>query len=158
MNGIINIPLKAFSINAMFAKNRSYTTSAYKDWSCQVFHKLNTEENLKQLEELRNYFDFKKHYYIIDLKFYFPKEIIYLKNGALSSRAFDISNIEKPLIDLLFLPKYFDKKSPYGCKNLNIDDKYIKKMSSEKEASEDFRIEIKLEIKDLEHLIVNNQK
>jgi len=53
----------------------------------------------------------------------------------LSSKAFDVSNMKKPLIDLIFLPKYFNQKPPYGAKNLNIDDKYITDLSSKKRIS-----------------------
>ena len=130
----------------MYCKNRSWKTKEYNEWSCAVFHRLDTEDSLKSLEDLREFFDPKIHKYLINLKFTYPKDILYTKKGALSARAHDISNIEKPLIDLLFLPVYFDKPSPYGCKNLNIDDKYITKMSSEKVPGEEFNIEIEIEI------------
>lgn len=146
MHNQISIPINPFSINSMFCKNRAFKTREYNEWSAQFFHRLATEENLKKFEELREYFDPQKHSYNVYLKFYYPKETLYTKKGALSARAHDISNIEKPLIDLIFLPQYFEKNPPYGCKNLNIDDKFISKMTSEKLAAEEHRIEITLSI------------
>ena len=146
MKRVIILPIKALSINAMYCKNRSWKTSEYNDWSAAVFHKLDTEENLQALQELREFFDSSKHGYAVNLKFYYPKEILFTKKGSLSARAHDLSNIEKPIIDLIFLPCYFDKSSPYGCKNLNIDDKFIYELSSKKLAAEEHRIEIELSI------------
>lgn len=130
----------------MYCKNRAFKTQAYNEWASAVFHKLSSEENLQKLSELRNFFDPKSHAYEIDLKFYYPSKVLYTKAGGLSARAHDISNIEKPLIDLIFLPVYFKKPIPYGCQNLNIDDKYITSMSSKKLASDEHHIEIKLRI------------
>ena len=133
----------------MHCKNRSWTTQAYKDWSATVFHRLSSEENLKALEDLREFFDSEKHSYKVDIKFTYPKNILFTKKGSMSARAHDLSNIEKPLIDLIFLPCYFDKPSPYGCKNLNIDDKFISALSSKKLPGDEHFIEIDLTIIDL---------
>ena len=149
MKRTITLPLKAFSINAMTGRDIRHKSHAYIEWSAEVFNKLSTDENLDTIAELREFFDSEKHYYIIDLKFYYPSNVLYTKKGSLSARAHDLSNIEKPLIDLLFLPTYYDQPSPYGCKNLNIDDKYIKKLSSEKLPSEEHKIEIELTITSL---------
>ena len=146
MKRSITLPIKAFSINSVYCKNRSFKTQSYKEWSMQVFHRLSTEENLQALQDLREFFDPKIHSYSINLKFYYPSDILYTKKGSLSARAHDISNIEKPLIDLLFLPVYHNKPAPYGCPNLNIDDKFISEMSSKKLSADAHKIEIELQI------------
>ena len=130
----------------MYCKNRSWKTQKYKDWAASVCHRLSTDENLQKLEDLRNHFDTLQHYYAVDLRFYYPQNILITKKGSMSAKAHDVSNIEKPLIDIVFLPQFFNVPSPYGCKNLNIDDKFIKKMSSEKIASDAHRIEIEISI------------
>ena len=142
----LTINLEPFSINSMYCKNRSWKTQKYNEWSANVFHQLNSEENLKAFEELRNYFDPEKHAYEVNLRFFYPDDKLFTKKGSLSSRAHDISNIEKPLIDLLFLPVYYKKPSPYGCKNLNIDDKFIKSMSSQKMSADESRIDVTIHI------------
>ena len=146
MKRTLTIPVKSFSINTMFCKNRAFTTSDYKTWAYSIFHRLDTEDNLQAFEDLRTAFDVKKHAYSVSIITYFPFETLYTKKGILSSRAFDLSNIEKPLIDLIFLPKYFDQPSPYGIANLNIDDKYIIDLSSKKRAAPEHRIDIEIEV------------
>jgi hypothetical protein len=146
------LKIKPFSINAMFAKSRGFTTAKYKDWSYQVFHQLDTEENLKKMAEFKEEFDPLVNCIHLHLKSSYPKSVFIKKAGGISSRTHDISNIEKPLIDLIFDEKYEKKPSPYGCKNLAINDKFITKMISEKLISddEDYRIEIDLSIQDLQ--------
>lgn len=146
MKRTITLSLKPLSINAMYCKNRSWKTAEYNTWSAAFFHKLDVEENVQIMEDLREFFNPKKHGYSIDLKFYYPKDTLFTKKGTLSSRAHDLSNVEKPLIDLLFLPVYFDKCSPYGCKNLNIDDKFIYELSSKKLPAKEYKIEINISI------------
>jgi hypothetical protein len=107
------------------------------------------KENKKKLKELRQHFDPMKHVYKVDLTFFYPKHVLYRKDGGISARAHDLSNVEKPLIDLVFLPMFYDRPSPYGAKNLNIDDKYIIDLRSRKRVGKDFRIRVTLNIKDL---------
>jgi len=130
----------------MYCKTRSYTTTEYKTWQYAFFHKIDTESNLKAFADLREAFNPKKQAFIVNIITYYPHDILYTKKGTLSSKAHDRSNVEKPIVDLIFLPKYFNQESPYGCKNLNIDDKYILDISSKKRASEEAHIEIEIEI------------
>lgn len=130
----------------MYCKNRAFKSPAFNQWAANIFHKLDTEENLEIFKELREFFDEEKHGFIVNLKFFYPKDILYTKKGQLSAKCHDISNIEKPIIDLLFLPVYYKKPSPYGCKNLNIDDKYILSMQSSKHVADEHRMEIEIQI------------
>lgn len=79
---------------------------------------------------------------------YYPKDKVLTKKDELSNKCFDTTNIEKPLMDLIFLPKYFDLEYPFGCKNLNLDDKFLLDLVSKKRISPDQNhyIKIKLEI------------
>ena len=141
----------------MYYRNRSMKTSAALDWSHTVLHHLGFEENAVILEELRDHFDPEQHMYAIDLEFYYPKELLITKKRTLSSKAHDLSNIEKPLIDLIFLPTYFNKPSPYGAKNLNIDDKFISDLSSKKRPSDEHRIIVNITINDLNQILPSLQ-
>ncbi len=107
---------------------------------------LASKENRKKLKQLRDHFDPKQHVYKIELTFFYPKHVLYTKDGPISARAHDLSNIEKPLLDLLFLPAFYDR---YNCKNLNIDDKYITHLVSKKCVGKSFKIKINIHIKDL---------
>lgn len=147
-----NLPFKPYSINDLYYGNRKHGKKpAAREWSYKIFHHLKEEEFIQKFKKLREKFDAKKHYYEVNLKFFFPYEKLFTKvDGRLKTP--DLSNIEKPLIDLLFLPEYFEKKTPFGAKNLNIDDRYIGKLTSEKLAcpNDEQRIEIIIKIKDLD--------
>lgn len=150
MKRTIMVDHPAFSINKMYNNRRSFGTSAaFKQWTAGLFHKLSTEQNLQSFTDLREFFNPKSHCFNLDLTFTFPSKVYYTKEGQMSARCFDISNIEKPLIDLIFLPEYYKKPSPYGCKNLNIDDKYIRSMRSRKISGDMHRIQIDIEIQSL---------
>jgi hypothetical protein len=146
---VITLKLKPFSINAMFCRDKRHKTIEAQEWSCSVLVALALKENKKKLKELRQHFDPMKHVYKVDLTFFYPKHVLYRKDGGISARAHDLSNVEKPLIDLVFLPMFYDRPSPYGAKNLNIDDKYIIDLRSRKRVGKDFRIRVTLNIKDL---------
>ena len=146
---VITLKLKPFSINAMFCRDKRHKTIEAQEWSCSVLVALALKKNKKKLKELRQYFDPKKHVYKVDLTFFYPKHVLFRKDGGISARAHDLSNVEKPLIDLVFLPMFYDRPSPYGAKNLNIDDKYIVDLRSRKRVGKDFRIRVTLNIKDL---------
>ena len=133
----------------MFCRDKRHKTIEAQEWSCSVLVALALKENKKKLKELRQYFDPMKHVYKVDLTFFYPKHVLYRKDGGISARANDLSNVEKPLIDLVFLPMFYDRPSPYGAKNLNIDDKYVTDLRSRKRVGKDFRIRVTLNIKEL---------
>ena len=149
MRRILSLKLKPFSINAMFGRDKRHKTIEAKEWSCSVLVALALKENKKKLKELREFFNPKEHVYHVDLTFFYPKHILYTKDGLISARAHDLTNVEKPLIDLIFLPVYYERPSPYGAKNLNIDDKYITHLVSKKRIGKSFKMKVSLQIKDL---------
>lgn len=142
------------SVNSFYTGDRRFKSAAAVEWSRQTCHTLNTPEILAKLEKLRNHFDPTRHSYSIDLTFYYPEDRILTKSGVLSSRSIDISNSEKHLVDLLFLPKFFDKESPEGLRNLNIDDRYLTDMVSKKRVSKDgdYSIEVTISILNLKDI------
>ena len=149
MRRVITLKLKPFSINAMFCRDKRYKTIEAQEWSASVLVALALKENKKKLKELRQHFDPMKHVYKVDLTFFYPKHILHTKEGPISNRAHDLSNVEKPLIDLIFLPAFYDRPSPYGAKNLNIDDKYVTHLVSKKVVGKSFKIKVSIKIKDL---------
>jgi len=153
MRRVLTLKLKPFSINAMYGRDKRHKTTAFQEWACSILVALALKENKKKLKELRQYFDPLKHVYKIDLTFFYPDHILYTKEGRVSGRAHDLSNIEKPLVDLIFLPRYYDLPSPYGAKNLNIDDKYITHLVSKKQAGKSSKIKVSIQVK-----LLKNQK
>lgn len=140
------IPIETFSINAMYYNDGRIKTSEARAWTVRLCEELSKFES--ELAKIRDNFNEKEHGLVLDLTAFYPKEKIMKEEGGLSSRAHDISNWEKPLIDILFLPKYFNLKPPKGFKNLNMDDKFNLETRSRKLPSpiDGFTIQIKIEI------------
>lgn len=152
MNLVLEIPVKPFSVNAMYGQKK-FKTSKAREWSYQVFHVLNKSENIKAMRDFKNSFDSEKHCIHAKLTFLFPEDVLLLKKGTgISGRAFDVSNMEKCIIDLIFDKQYYDKEPPYGCENLDLDDKYITQMHSRKRVHSggDYSMVVELELKSLQ--------
>lgn len=109
--------------------NRNFKTVAYRDWERFLLYELGKKEVQEQLDKIRQNFDSKKHGLVVKFDFYYPYNIIYTAEGKLSSKAFDLSNVEKPLLDLIFLVKHEDSGS------LSIDDKFVLSLQSRKRVS-----------------------
>lgn len=101
-----------------------------RNWASLVFTELQKAYNADQLSKMRAHFNENVHTLGIRIETY--SNTLYTKAGKVSSRSLDCSNIEKPIIDLIFDSKYFERAYPDGCKNLNINDKYITELSSSK--------------------------
>lgn len=135
------------SVNAMFYNNKAHgKRKEAKDWECNIMHQLWEASNRKALQELRDYFNPKKHVYAVSLTFVYPWDKFYTKADALSSHTQDLSNCEKALIDVVFTPRYFGLNHPYQCENLNIDDKYITALVSKKLPGDSQYIKISIAI------------
>lgn len=147
---VFTIYSKPQSVNSLYYGNAKIKTQAARDWSYKIFHQLSSPEDSKKFEVLRKSFDPKKHGYYVTMTHYFPESVFYTKSGEISARTQDITNVEKPLVDLLFLSKYFDKRPPYGMENLNIDDKHLLTCVSNKLPinGDEFKIEVEISIVD----------
>jgi hypothetical protein len=144
------IPLHTVSINNFYYANKRHgIRTEARDWQHKFFHELSSKENALKLERLRTAFNPKLNGYVVELEIGAPKADFVTKAGGLSSRAVDLTNCEKSIIDVLFLPKHFDVEAPYGCKNLKTDDKWLVGMSSRKLISADYSIKITITIVDL---------
>lgn len=142
----IIIPEKPYSVNKMFYSNRSIKRREAVEWEQTIIEHFRDEDLKEELHYLRSQFNPSIHCIHVSIKFYFPKSILLTKENKLSSRAFDLTNMEKPLIDVVFLEKFCTEK----CKNLQIDDKYITKVVSEKLLGDQHRIELEIELKPLQ--------
>jgi hypothetical protein len=145
MRETFKISGRSFSINAMYGPKKFKTAEA-RDWEYSVLHQLNSAENLAKFERLRSQFDVHKHAYAVCITVYYPEHKFITKDGTISAHTHDVSNYEKPLVDLFFLPKYFSLGDPYGCKNLNCDDKFITRMYSRKCIGPDYGLRVSVKI------------
>lgn len=124
------LPLEPFSVNAMYYRDKRHKTQAFRDWELRVMQALNSDDVQQKLHKLRTDFKQDRHCFAVEFCFQFPN--LLNKAGDISSRCEDLSNVEKPLLDLLFLPKYHVQDFPYGVKNVNCDDKHVLSLKSTK--------------------------
>jgi hypothetical protein len=142
------IKAKPFSINAATYGDARTKTSAYYEWSNQIFHQLWSESNQQKMRDLREFFDETKHSVKVHMKAVYPKDQFITKQGTLSARTIDCSNGEKLLLDLFFDKQFFSKPHPTGVPNININDKHVVALYSEKtfHDSDDHKIEFTVKI------------
>ncbi len=116
------LPIGGFSVNACYGKNAKYKTKDFRDWELAVLRLLNKVDTS----------GFSAHCaaYEVHLNFVYPKDIYYNAQGKISARTKDISNVEKPIIDLLFQ------------RWLGPDDRLITTMISTKGPGDDYAIEV----------------
>ncbi|BAQ92871.1 hypothetical protein [uncultured Mediterranean phage uvMED] len=152
MSSILSRTLKfdcpGFSINSWYSLDlKSRSVDSFK-WGYKVFDEINKKENQVKIRELSKVFDSNKHTFSVRLIFYYPENVFYTKAGSISSRSHDLSNLEKPIIDLIFIPSHFGEY-PNGSKNMNCDDRFITELFSAKKVGKAFGIKATISIKPL---------
>jgi len=125
----MELACKAFSINSAYYRNRAIKTVECKTWEKEVLELLSEYKELYEIGA-----DHKKHpaTYALELDFVYPDYIFYNKAGEISSKTFDLSNVEKLLIDLIF------------DKTMGVNDKYIVSLHSKKMAGPVHLIRVRL--------------
>lgn len=135
--------IKPFSINKANYRNGN-RTQAYRAWASSIHNIICEPHNQESLRLLESKFNPKKHCLLYNIVHYIPKSVFYTAKGEKSIRTNDISNIEKPLIDVISSKKY---KKKYNIPILEIDDKFIKSMTSDFIAHDlDYKITVKISI------------
>lgn len=140
------LPIEPFSVNKMYGRDRRHKTSAYKNWEMGVLNVLCRRSVQEKFLAFREAWLKQPGHIHVTLDFIFPPNVLYNKAGEISSRAEDLTNIEKPLVDLLFLPKVHVQPFPYGCPNFNVDDKHILRLLSRKLIGDRFAVRVRATI------------
>lgn len=122
----------------------------YYDWSFKLFDRLSHEDIQAGLEPFREHFDPAIHGFVLRLTAYYPVKKFYRLKGGISAKTMDLSNWEKPLIDCIMLPKHHVNKPPYGSPNLNVDDRYVVSLSSQKRVTSEEQPRIRISIRMIE--------
>lgn len=117
----INLDMPAISVNAVSCRDVRFKTAEFKDWSYRIQHELS--KCAEHVQELNKLFSITSDHFEVSITLTYPVETFYLKNGAISSRTYDVSNFEKPLLDEVF------------NKFIGVDDKYITKLTSAKKSA-----------------------
>ena len=150
MKQILKFQSKTLSINSTYYGERRHgKTPEAKQWTTQMLMAISRYN--EEFAALRTYFNPKKHVYRMKIQMYIPESTMYTKAGKMTTLVHDLSNVEKSIVDVIFLPKFFSEQALFAEKapNLNIDDRYLQYLSSEKVPTEDYwGIEVELEIVD----------
>ena len=129
----IIIPFRAFSVNDYYYGNRKYGKKAdAKSWEHQVNWVL--KEYTDEFAEFKKTFDDNQHGLRVTITHLYSN--FFLKSGKLNKKLFDLSNTEKPLLDLILNPVNYGQ-APYKSPNLQIDDCHVLSLHSFKRPGED---------------------
>lgn len=136
------IPFAAYSVNNYYYGDKRHGKRAEaKQWEYSVNWELCKHQ--VAFEQLRASFIPSIHAFKVS--FVFSYKSFFNKAGTISSKVFDISNCEKPLLDLIFNPCN-NGPAPYKSPNVNIDDKFVIEMHSKKVQGDSDSIEITIEL------------
>ncbi len=136
MRVTIELPgAKAFSVNKMFTRDMRFKSGEFKDWYIRLKTKIEELDEYKRLMELAaDVQNTSQASLSIYIECVYPVWLFYNKQGEISSKVFDISNVEKPLIDLLVQDI------------MGLNDKLITYMESSKRAGANYALNITLEL------------
>lgn len=93
-----NLPIKAFSVNAYYYKNRAIKTKEARAWEAVVLWHLREHPSLL---EMADKWRISCGIFHIRICNNYPRHMYYNKHGQVSAKTFDITNCEKPLVDLI---------------------------------------------------------
>lgn len=131
MRRSFTLAIEPFSLNAMYCRDIRYKSAKFRNWQPRFFMQMAQVLPQQAFKDLREAFDPLKNSYLVCLTYYYP-EFFTKKDAQISAQTEDLSNCEKIIVDALFLPKNHAIGVPYGCPNLNIDDKHIVCLTSKK--------------------------
>ena len=121
-----------FSVNRLYYANKFTRTREAREWGNKIFESLNEEYNQSQIKIFQKEFVKDRDVALIWLTYWQPKSKFFTKAGTVSRFSMDLTNVEKPLVDLLCDAKYSIRECPEGAPNLRIDDKNIVNCNSYK--------------------------
>jgi len=120
-------------------------TKECREWGDAIL--LQLKPKMEEMLKFKALFNEKEDALVIHLKFHMPKSKLYNKGGGISAASCDITNIEKLLVDILFDARFNGRTvDSQRISNLDINDKYVVRMLSEKvPSSREYMIEITVE-------------
>lgn len=126
-----SLPMKAFSVNKMSYRDARFKTQEFKDWFTELIQRL---QEIKELSAMGD--DWRKNggYFEIWIEIVYPPHVYYNKSGQVSSKTFDVTNTEKPIVDAIF--------REVMC----VDDRNLIRCTGSKRAGATHSIEIKLKL------------
>tara|TARA_Y100000034_G_scaffold131829_1_gene193435 strand:+ start:311 stop:790 length:480 start_codon:yes stop_codon:yes gene_type:complete len=119
------IHLPPFSINKAYYRNRQLTNEARK-WRANFLEQLQDPHIQSDLTKMHKLFDPKLHAFLVSYRFCYPSKKLLTKEGHISARSCDLTNIEKLVQDNVFDHRFNGREiEELIIQNLDIDDKFI---------------------------------
>ncbi len=122
-----NLPIKAYSVNSYYYASKRIKTPGAKAYEKQVLELL---EEHKPLLDMADMWRKSGGVFQIAICNNYPTYLYYNKAGQISAKTFDVTNIEKPLVDLVmntfmgvndrFLIKCMSTKGPAAKQGIDI--------------------------------------
>lgn len=126
-----NLPTKAFSVNATYFRNRAFKTPEFRDWESATALLL---DDVKDLTDIADEFNRVGGEFWVSFVFVYPFHIFYNKSKDISAKTFDLSNVEKPLLDQIFGGR------------MSVNDRFVTLLRSSKEAGAMHEIKVTIEL------------
>lgn len=92
-------------------------------------------EEHKTLYDMADLFKEKGGSFEIKIVCIYPRHVFYNQAGQISAKTFDLSNVEKPILDLLINT------------HMGLDDRFVTRLMSEKKVGPTHAIEIKITLR-----------
>lgn len=131
---------RPFSINRAYYKNRGITREC-RLWRQTIISA--AKPHIPLFKEFRESFDPQINGIFIHITHHIPFHKFYTKKGDISIQSMDLTNVEKLLVDILFDARFYDRGE---LDNINLNDKYIVKLISEKVVDTEWGIDVELDI------------
>lgn len=123
---------KAFSVNRYYYRTRSIKTREACEWEVEILQLL---EEYKELHDMADAFKESGGVFHIEFCFVYPKHIFFNAQGKVSAKTFDVTNVEKPMVDLIM------------NNFMQIDDRFLTSMKSAKKSGPIHQIEVSITLK-----------
>ncbi len=151
-----SLAAKPFSVNNAYYRNRN-RNKACRAWGDDILRQLMDPGIQSKLDQFRDAFNALEHAISVKYVYHYPRKIIFNREGEVSQRSMDLSNIEKLLQDLIFDHRFYDRTvildsgEVTKLRNLNLNDSKIVDLTSQKRLSptNEYSINISLGIKDI---------
>ncbi len=125
------LPTAAFSVNAY-----RYSRGFAKTKEARIYEEriLDMLDEHKTLHDMADVFRAQGGAFRVSITCQYPKHVFYNQAGHISAKTFDLSNVEKPILDLVF------------CNFMDTDDRFVTELVSKKEVGATWAIKITIEL------------
>lgn len=125
------LPIKGFSVNAYHYRDKRHKTKEAREWEEKVDDLL---QEHKMLLDIADTWREGGGVFHVHFTYVYPAYMFYNNMGRVSSKTFDLTNVEKPLLDRI-MNEFMD-----------VDDKSVTKLVSIKEPGAMHCIRVRLEL------------